>query len=135
MESEFYSFVAAVFAVSADSLSAATAYGELPQWDSVMHLRLVLETEARYSVKFGMEEIPRIKTLGSMAECLEIDEADAGTVFREAQGWCSLMAFSMLLALERKFGAEISMSAFSECSTLGEVAARAGIAADCGGAG
>jgi hypothetical protein len=44
MESEFYSFVAAVFAVPADSLSAATAYGELPQWDSVMHLRLVLET-------------------------------------------------------------------------------------------
>lgn len=148
MESEFLSFVASIFAVPAEGLSAATAYGELPQWDSVMHLRLVLETEARYSVKFDLEEIPRIRTLGglwglvrlkmflrSMAQCLETDKVEAGTAFRETQGWCSLMAFSMLLSLERKFGAELSLADLSKCTTLGDVASRAGIALDCGGDG
>lgn len=42
-EKDFLSFVAGIFEVPAESLSLETAYESIPQWDSVMQLRLVLE--------------------------------------------------------------------------------------------
>lgn len=63
---EFLKFVAGVFNVSEDGLSAETRYGELPQWDSVMHLRLIMEVESEYAIDIPLDEIPQIKTLGHL---------------------------------------------------------------------
>jgi len=63
-ESEFIHFVAGVMGVSAEKLSLATAYGTILEWDSVMHLRLVMEAEAAYGVSFPLEVVPELKTLG-----------------------------------------------------------------------
>ena len=62
-ESEFLRFVAGVMGVSAEKLSLATAYGTIPEWDSVMHLRLVMGTEAAYGVSFPLEMVPELRTL------------------------------------------------------------------------
>ena len=140
MESEFFEFVASILKVPAAELGGDVALGSIPEWDSVAHLRLVLEIEAKYKVKFDLEEIPRLNTLGqflsalrrkvflrAMAESLEVDNAGFDTVFSEVPGWCSLMAFSMLVAIERKFGVALQIARLCECRTLGEVAALAGI--------
>ena len=42
-----------------------TAYGSIPQWDSVMHLKLTLELEARYGFTTPVDEIARTLTLGA----------------------------------------------------------------------
>jgi acyl carrier protein len=63
-EREFLDFVAALFGVDPAALSPATAYGSLPEWDSVMQLRLVMEFEARYGVAIALEEVPELTTLG-----------------------------------------------------------------------
>lgn len=64
METEFLRFVAEVLEVPVAALSLETAYGQLPAWDSVMHLRLVLEIGERYGVEIPVDEIAGIRTLG-----------------------------------------------------------------------
>lgn len=59
----FLAFAARVFKVPREALTGATAYGELPEWDSVNHLKLVMETEARFGVSYPLELIPSLKTL------------------------------------------------------------------------
>lgn len=65
-EKEFIAFVANLFEVSPNSLSLDTAYESIPQWDSVMHLRLMMEVGAAYGVDIPLDEIPNLKTLGAI---------------------------------------------------------------------
>ena len=62
-ESEFIRFAAGVMGISAEKLSLETACGSIPEWDSVMHLRLVMEAEAAYGVSFPLELVPDLRTL------------------------------------------------------------------------
>ena len=64
-EDEFLDFVASLFGTDRAALSLATAYGSVPAWDSVMHLRLVMEIEDRYRADIPMEAVPELKTLGA----------------------------------------------------------------------
>lgn len=59
----FLAFAAGVFGVPRASLSGATAYESIPQWDSVAHLRLAMEAEQRFGVAYALERIPAMRTL------------------------------------------------------------------------
>jgi len=63
-EKRFLEFVAGVMEVAAEGLSMETAYESIPQWDSVMHLRLTLEIGEEYGIEIPVDEIAGIKTLG-----------------------------------------------------------------------
>lgn len=63
-EHDFLQFAASVMGVSADRLTLDTAYGDIPEWDSIMHLRLVMELEAAYGVSIPIEVVPELKSLG-----------------------------------------------------------------------
>ena len=67
---DFLAFAAEVLGVDASALAPATAYGSIPEWDSVMHLRLVMETEARYGSSIPLEAIPALRTLADFAPYL-----------------------------------------------------------------
>lgn len=67
---EFLIFAAEVLGVPSGSLTPQTAYGSLPEWDSVMHLRLVMETEARYGSSIPLEVVPTLLTLADFAPYL-----------------------------------------------------------------
>ena len=60
---EFFALAAEVFQVDRASLSEATAYESIPQWDSVNHLRLVMATEKRFGVRYPLSRIPSLRTL------------------------------------------------------------------------
>ena len=60
---DFIAFAASVLGVAPERLTLETAYGDIPEWDSVMHLRLVMESEARYGVSIPLEKIPALHTL------------------------------------------------------------------------
>lgn len=62
--SDFIDFIASVLRVPADSISPDTAYGSIPQWTSIMHLRLVMEIEEKYGVDIPIDEISAIQTIG-----------------------------------------------------------------------
>ena len=59
----FLTFAAGVFGVSRDSLSGETAYESIPEWDSVNHLRLVMEAEKRFDSSYPIEVIPSLMRL------------------------------------------------------------------------
>ena len=61
---EFLEFVATVLGVGYEGLSLKTAYGAISEWDSVMHLRLVMEIQDRYGVDIPLEKVPEMRTLG-----------------------------------------------------------------------
>lgn len=62
-ESEFLCFVAAILGVEPRILSLDTAYESLPEWDSVMHLRLVMEIGDRYAADIPIDQVAAIRTL------------------------------------------------------------------------
>lgn len=67
-ENVFLGFVAGVLGVDMARISLETAYETIPEWDSVMHLRLVMEIGSEYNVDFPLEKIPELKTLGEFYE-------------------------------------------------------------------
>ncbi len=69
-EQEFLTFVADVLDVPVESISLDTAYESLPEWDSVMQLRLTLEIGTEYDVEIPVDEIAEIKTLGAFYKYL-----------------------------------------------------------------
>ena len=71
-EVDFLRFAAGVLGVAAEKLSLETAYGSIPEWDSVMHLRLVMETEAAYGVSFPLESVPVLKTLADFYHRIKV---------------------------------------------------------------
>ncbi len=70
-EHDFLSFVAGGLDVPAESLALDTAYGSIPEWDSVMHIRLTLEIESRYNVEIPVDEVADIKTLGGFCKYIQ----------------------------------------------------------------
>ena len=70
MTDDFIAFAASVLGVAPEKLSPETACGDIPEWDSVMHLRLVMEAEARYGVSIPLEAIPNLRTLADFARAL-----------------------------------------------------------------
>lgn len=59
----FLTFAAGVLKVPRATLSGASACGSIPEWDSVNHLRLVMEAEPRFGVSYPLERIPALKTI------------------------------------------------------------------------
>ena len=68
----FLDFVAGILDVSVDSISLETVYESMPEWDSVMQLRLALEIGAEYGVEIPVDEIADIKTLGGFYKYLTV---------------------------------------------------------------
>ena len=60
---EFFALAARIFGVDRASIDGATAYESISGWDSVNHLRLVMETERAFGVKYPLERIPSLMTL------------------------------------------------------------------------
>lgn len=60
---EFFVLAARVFGVDRAAIDGKTAYELIPGWDSVNHLRLVMEAEREFGVKYPLERIPSLMTL------------------------------------------------------------------------
>ena len=70
-ENSFLDFVAGILDVPRESISLDTAYESIPEWDSVMQLRLTLEIGTEYNVDIPVDEIANIKTLGEFYKYIQ----------------------------------------------------------------
>ena len=61
---ELIEFLAGVMDVDPETVNENTEYGTFEKWDSMMHMRLVMEVEEQYDTEIPIEEIPDIKKLG-----------------------------------------------------------------------
>lgn len=60
---EFFILASEIFEVKRSLLNENTRYGDVSGWDSVNHLRLVMEAERRFGVSYPLEKIPLMRTL------------------------------------------------------------------------
>lgn len=68
---DFIVFIAGVMEVDPSELNEDVAYGTIEQWDSLMHLRMVMEIEEEYGVEIPIDEISNIKTLKDFYRYIE----------------------------------------------------------------
>lgn len=48
------------------SVKSTTAFEDVPGWDSIGHLKLVLEVEKEFAIRFEVHEIAGIESLGDL---------------------------------------------------------------------
>lgn len=53
-----------VFALPADSVHDGLALRDIPQWDSMAHMMLIVRIEETWNIQFSGDEIADIKTIG-----------------------------------------------------------------------
>ena len=58
----FTAFSARILGVPRESIACAE-YGFIPEWDSVNHLRLVMEAEPLFGISYPLERIPQLKSI------------------------------------------------------------------------
>jgi acyl carrier protein len=52
-------------------ISEATTAVDIPQWDSLTHINLVLATEKAFAVRFTTREVRSLKTVGDLTKMIE----------------------------------------------------------------
>ena len=67
----FLELAADVFGVGVETLAPETAYGSIEGWDSVNHLRLVMETEAKFGKPIPLEAVPGLRALADFGPYVE----------------------------------------------------------------
>ena len=65
--------------------------------------------------------------LDKVAAVLEVPSVMPATEFRAVEGWCSLMAFGLLVLLDQTYGKTLAVEDFMGLRTVADLAAVAGV--------
>ena len=63
LESDFLAFVAGVLDVPVNEITMDSRQSDVPQWDSMGHLRLIMEVQGEYGVQIPLVDFKVIKTV------------------------------------------------------------------------
>ena len=61
-----------VFDDESIKIDTQTSAPDIPNWDSLNHIRLILEIESKYKIKFNLSEIEDLKNVGEFLEVLKV---------------------------------------------------------------
>lgn len=64
-----------VFPLDAETINENWTSDDIPEWDSVGHLDLIMEIEREFQVKIEVEEMFEVEKLGDIARILEKKKA------------------------------------------------------------
>tara|TARA_X000000950_G_C13779050_1_gene604295 strand:+ start:618 stop:875 length:258 start_codon:yes stop_codon:yes gene_type:complete len=59
-----------VFDDESIEINSKTTSSDISNWDSLNHIRLILEIESKYQIKFNLAEIEDLKNVGEFLELL-----------------------------------------------------------------
>jgi acyl carrier protein len=62
------------------SLSRATTAADVPGWDSLAHVRLILAVEKAFGVKFSAAQVTKLKNVGDLVDAVEAKTGRAGAM-------------------------------------------------------
>ena len=65
--------------------------------------------------------------LDKVAAVLEVPSVTPETDFRTVEGWCSLMAFGLLVLLDQTYGKTLVVEDFQKLRTVADLAVVAGV--------
>jgi acyl carrier protein len=52
------------------TVSLATTAKDVPGWDSIVHITLVIEIEGHFNIKFAMSDIEKLRNVGDLVAAL-----------------------------------------------------------------
>lgn len=61
-----------VFDDESITIDTQTSAPDISNWDSLNHIRLILEIESKYKIKFNLSEIEDLKNVGEFLEVLKV---------------------------------------------------------------
>ena len=74
-QEEIYSDLTEIFSTLLQmgdlSLSAEMTANDISGWDSLTHVRLILEVEKHYSIKFAVAELTRFENVGELVAMID----------------------------------------------------------------
>tara|TARA_B110000444_G_C18242204_1_gene323598 strand:+ start:198 stop:437 length:240 start_codon:yes stop_codon:yes gene_type:complete len=58
------------------SVNADTTANDIDEWDSLAHIRLILQIEKSFSLHFDASEIEKLENVGQMSELISLRQAN-----------------------------------------------------------
>lgn len=71
MEQRLEKVIRGVFPIEDDVINENWTSEDIPDWDSVGHLNLIMEIEKEFHVKFEIEEMFEVEKLGDIVRILK----------------------------------------------------------------
>jgi len=71
IRSEVYRIVAGQFSVEENDFSDKTGPGDLPAWNSLGHLQLVMALEKRFQIRFTADDVMSFEDVGDLVALVE----------------------------------------------------------------
>ena len=53
------------------TIDASTSGDDIDEWDSLMHIRLIISHEMNFNIKFTTQEITELKNVGEFAQLIK----------------------------------------------------------------
>lgn len=66
MEEKIINIIAKVLKVDIDDVELDTAIGDLPEWDSLHHLNIIVELENEFSIKYAAEDLAELEDVSDL---------------------------------------------------------------------
>lgn len=66
MEEQIISIIARVLKVDIEDVELDTAIGDLPEWDSLHHLHLIVELENEFGIKYAPEDLAELEDVSDL---------------------------------------------------------------------
>lgn len=57
-----------LFKINENSITENTSSDDIEEWDSLEHIKLILEIEMEYKIKFNLDAIPQLTNVGKIQE-------------------------------------------------------------------
>ncbi len=71
MVNDVLALMADVFEVSAEDVSAETQFGDLPKWDSMGHMDLMVALESKFGIEISADSIRDLVSVSKIMEAVE----------------------------------------------------------------
>lgn len=71
IEQTLINTVADFFNKPIGEINLSTSKDSIEEWDSLEHLKLILEVESKFGIKFSLEVIPNITSVNAIKEEIE----------------------------------------------------------------
>ncbi len=52
-------------------VSSGTVASDIPEWDSLTHVRLMLSTQAAFNVKFSAADVTKLRSVGDLVALIQ----------------------------------------------------------------
>ncbi len=72
IDNELKEIFESLFKIDKSKLTEKTSIDDIEEWDSLEHIKLILEIEEKYNIKFDLDVIPHLTIISKIQD--EIDK-------------------------------------------------------------